>query len=65
VQGVRSVFKHAFESRQINRPLHFGPDFTRPSKKTMRLHRTKQGPKLFTAEEIRQLIGAASPPCGR
>jgi integrase len=62
VQGVRSVFKHAFESRLISRPLHFGPDFARPSKKTMRLHRTKQGPKLFSSVEIRQLIDAAKIP---
>jgi integrase len=62
VQGVRSVFKHAFDSRQIDSPLHFGPDFARPSKKTMRLHRTKQGPKLFTAEEVRRLTGTALTP---
>jgi integrase len=62
VQGVRSVFKHAYDARRIERPLHFGPDFARPSKKTMRLHRTKQGPKLFTAQEIRRLIDAALTP---
>jgi integrase len=62
VQGVRSVFKYAFECQRIERPVHFGPDFARPTKKTMRLHRTKQGPKLFTAEEIRRLIDAAKTP---
>src|SRR5262249_8424166 len=44
VQHVRSVFKHAFDAELIDRPVRFGPGFTRPSQKTMRLHRAKQGP---------------------
>src|SRR5262249_3588986 len=59
IQSVRCLFKHAFEAGLIDRPLRFGPDFKRPSKKTLRLHRAQQGPKLFTAEEVRRLIGAA------
>jgi integrase len=62
VQGVRSVFKYAFDSELIEQPLRFGPDFDRPSKKTLRLHKAKQGPKLFTAREVRRLIGAAVTP---
>jgi integrase len=62
VQGVRSVFKYAFECQRIEQPVHFGPDFARPTKKTMRLHRAKKGPKLFTAEEVRRMTDTASPP---
>jgi integrase len=36
----------------VDRPIRFGPGFKRPSKKTLRLHKAKQGPKLFTREEI-------------
>jgi integrase len=56
---IRSIFKHAYESQLIERPMQFGPEFKRPSKKTERLHRAKQGPKLFTPEEIRRLLDAA------
>jgi integrase len=59
IQRIRSVFKYADDSRLIARPVVFGPGFKRPSKKTLRLERAKRGPKLFTADEIRALIGAA------
>jgi integrase len=59
IQHVRSVFKHALDSELIDRPVRFGPGFARPSQKTLRLHRAKQGAKLFTADEIRRLITAA------
>jgi integrase len=62
VQRVRSVFKHALDAGLIDRPVRFGPGFTRPSAKVLRLHRAKQGPKLFTADEVRRLIAAAGQP---
>jgi integrase len=62
VQYVRSMFKHAYESGMLERPMRFGPGFKRPSMKTLRLHRAAQGLKLFTAEEIRKLIAASSTP---
>jgi integrase len=61
IQYVRSVFKHAYESGRLDRPMRFGPDFKRPSQKTLRLDRAQKGPKLFTAEEIRRLLDAAGP----
>jgi integrase len=62
VQHVRSVFKHAADSDLIDRPVRFGPGFARPSAKVLRLHRAKQGAKLFTAGEVRALLGAAGTP---
>lgn len=61
IQCIRSLFKYAFDSELIDRPVRCGPDFKRPSKAVMRKHKAKQGPKLFTADEIRRLINAASP----
>jgi integrase len=61
VQVIRSAFKHAYECGAMDRPMRFGPQFKRTSKKTLRLHKAKQGAKLFTAEEVRQLIAAAGP----
>jgi integrase len=59
IQYVRSIFKHAYESGLIERPIRFGPGFKRPSAKTMRLHRAKQGKKLLAADEIRAILDRA------
>ncbi len=59
IQFVRCVFKHAYDAGLIDRPIRYGPGFKRPSKKTLRLHRAKQGAKLFTGDEIRRLLDAA------
>jgi integrase len=58
IQFVRCVFKFAFEAGLVAVPVRFGPGFKRPSKKTIRLQRAKQGAKLFTADEIRRLLAA-------
>src|SRR5260370_40030018 len=50
IQFARRAFKYAYEAGLIDRPVRFGPGFQRPSKKTLRLHRAKQGLKLFTAD---------------
>jgi integrase len=60
IQHIRSIFKHAFDASLIPAPVRFGPGFKRPSKKTFRLHRAEQGPKLFTADEIYCLLGEAN-----
>lgn len=62
IQYVRSVCKHGFEEGLLGRPIRFGPGFTRPTKKTLRLHRAEQGPKLFSAEQLRSMIDASGPP---
>jgi integrase len=59
IQHIRSIFKHAFDAGLIPTPIRFGPGFKRPTKKTFRLHRAEQGPRLFTAEEIHRLLEAA------
>jgi integrase len=62
IQYVRCLFKFAYDAGLVPAPVRFGPGFKRPSKKTLRLHRAAQGPKLFAAEEVRQLIDAAKQP---
>lgn len=59
IQHVRSIFKHAFDAELIDRPVRFGPGFARPSKKTLRLQRAQKGLRMFTAEEIREMICGA------
>jgi integrase len=59
VQVIRCAFGFAYESGMLAQPVRFGPVFKRTSKKVMRLHRAKQGPRLFAADEIRRMVGAA------
>jgi integrase len=61
IQMIRTIFKYGFESGLIDRPVRYGPQFKKPSASVMRRHRAMQGPKLFTAEEVRRLIDAAGP----
>jgi len=62
VQRVRSVFKFGFEAGLIDRPLRFGPGFKKPTRKVMRLNRAKNGPRMFDAAELRQIVDSASQP---
>jgi integrase len=62
IQRIRSVFKLALDNGLIDRPVIFGQGFARPSKHVLRRHRAEQGPKLFAAEEVRRMIGAADQP---
>jgi hypothetical protein len=59
IQRIRVVCKFAFDNGLLDRPVRYGPGFKRPSLKTLRLHKAKQGLKLFSAEEIRALVEGA------
>jgi integrase len=61
IQRVRVLFKFAWDNGLIDRPVRYGQGFDRPSLKTMRKHKAAKGPRLFSADEIRQLLDAASP----
>jgi integrase len=61
IQRIRVVFKFAWANGLIDRPVRYGDEFKRPSRKVMRLDRARKGPKLFTAGEVRRLIGASGP----
>jgi integrase len=62
VQVIRCAFRFAYESGLLDKPVRFGPVFKRTARKVLRLHRARQGPKLFTAEEVRGLIDGAGQP---
>jgi integrase len=59
IQTIRGVFKFAYDSGMLETPMRFGPTFKKPTKKIMRLHRAKQGLKLFSADEIKALLSRA------
>ncbi len=45
VQRVRTIFKYANDVDKLDRPMKFGPDLKKPSRKTMRLNRASRGPR--------------------
>src|SRR5262249_47279903 len=61
INRMRVAFKYASDNGLIDRPVRYGSAFKRPSRKTLRIDKAKKGPKLFTAEEVRCLLDAASP----
>jgi integrase len=62
IQRVRVVFKHAADNDLISRPVRYGQGFKRPSKKTLRLERARQGHNLFTRADLQRILDAASVP---
>jgi len=65
VTMTRMVFGFAFDNELIEKPIRFGQQFARPSKKSMRIHRArkqaKHGLRMFEAAEIHSLMEVASP----
>ncbi len=62
VLRVRVALNFVYEAGLIESPIRYGPGFRLPPKKTIRLHRQAKGERLFTAQELRQLIDKASQP---
>jgi integrase len=60
IQRMRVVFKFAWDNGEIDRPVRYGQAFKRPSRKVVRIDRARKGPNLFTVDEIRRLLAAAS-----
>ena len=58
---VRSMFKFAYEAQLIDKPVRFGPEFSKPSRKAVRVARRAAGIKMYEAAEINALLGAAKP----
>jgi integrase len=60
VQRVRSVFKYAFEATLIEKPVNFGPDFKKPSAKTIRADKASKPVRIFDREHILTLLKLAN-----
>lgn len=56
VTRVKTIFKWAFESEYLVKPIRFGPEFKRPPNKAVRRHRREKGPQLFTAKQVNMLL---------
>jgi integrase len=62
IQRVRSVFKYGFDAGLVATPVRTGPSFKPPTRKMLRLARAKKGVRMFEAEELRRMLGAAGQP---
>lgn len=59
ITRVRSVFKFGYDEGLIDRPIRYGQSFKRPARKVLRRARQSGVDKMFSPEEIRDLIEAA------
>jgi len=62
ITRARVVFHFAFKNLLIAAPVQYGMALQRPSKKTLRQAKAKNGKRMFDAEECRQLIDHAHTP---
>jgi integrase len=62
IQVVRSVFKYGYDTALLDRPARFGPEFKKPSRKSLRRARAGEPAKMYTAAEINALLKNASLP---
>ena len=64
INRVRVVFNFAFDNELIDKPIRYGQSFKRPSKKSMRIHKSRQqqknGKRILSAEEIRTVAQNAN-----
>lgn len=58
VAMTRMLFLYAYKAGLIERPINFGPNFTKPTAKAIR---KKRMPRMFEAEEIHRLLDGAAP----
>jgi integrase len=56
------IFKHAYESELIEKPVRFGPTFKQPNKKTKRRATREGGKRYFDSDELREILEAARQP---
>lgn len=62
INRVRVIFKYAYDSGLIDRPVRYGAGFNRPSKKTLRLDRHAKGERFLEAAQLRKVLEAAETP---
>jgi integrase len=59
IQRIRVVFNFAFDAQLIDTPIRYGPSFKKPSRRVIRQYRQGKGKRLFSADQIRDLIDIA------
>lgn len=62
IQRVRIIFKYGYDQGLIDKPVRYGQGFNKPSAKVIRKVRAERGPLLFTRNQVRAMLEAASVP---
>ena len=62
IRQTRTVFKFAFDSDLIDRPVKFGPGFKMPSKRVLRADRQAKPARMFEAAELRRILDESKGP---
>ena len=62
ITRVRILFKFAYDSELIDRPIRYGQSFKRPSRRALQKVRQSHEPRRFQADEIRALLDLAASP---
>ena len=61
VQRVRTVFKYGYDNHLIDRPVRFGSEFKKPSRRILRKHKANSGKRMvFDENEIQVMLIHAS-----
>src|SRR5580692_10243488 len=58
INRCRIVLKYGFDQRLIDRPVHFGQSFDRPSAKSLRKARHERGEKMCDVAELTRILSA-------
>ena len=53
INRCRVLFKFAYDSDLIERPVKFGNTFKKPSKRVLRIERSKKQPRMFESDQLR------------
>ena len=61
IGAVRTVLNFAYNNGLVEHPIRTGTAFQAPSRSVLRKEKNEKEPKLFTADEIQQMISAAEP----
>ena len=59
IQRIRCMFKFAFDGGLMDRPVRFGPEFEKPSRKAVRQARNERPDRMFEPAEIKTLLASA------
>jgi integrase len=65
IQRIRTLFKFAFDDGLIDKPVRYGANFNRPTKRVLRAQRHEAGPRMFEADEIHAILKEAKSPAVR
>lgn len=58
MQRVRTLCKFAFDQGYLDKPIRYGAAFKSPTQKAIRVARQDKGSRMFSAVEIRRMLGA-------